>query len=85
MIFYLFIFILLLSYLGEAHSLEVEKVLFKEKSKFQEVLIFEVCILTLQIYYLLFACILLPYNCFIKLVHVNSLSAVLNIWESACT
>ena len=42
MIFYLFIFILLLSYLGEAHSLEVEKVLFKEKSKFQEVLIFEV-------------------------------------------
>lgn len=27
---------------GEAHSLKVEKVLFKDKSDFQEVLVFEV-------------------------------------------
>ncbi|KAI3492916.1 hypothetical protein L1887_42411 [Cichorium endivia] len=27
---------------GEAHSLKVEKILFKEKSKYQEVLVFEV-------------------------------------------
>ena len=35
-------FFFFLSYLGEAHSLVVEKVLFKEKSEYQEVLVFEV-------------------------------------------
>lgn len=28
---------------GEAHSLKVEKILFKRKSEYQEILVFEVC------------------------------------------
>lgn len=30
------------SLVGEAHSLEVERILYKEKSEYQEILVFEV-------------------------------------------
>lgn len=34
--------------LGEVHSMKVEKILYKEKSDYQEVLVFEVCYFPLQ-------------------------------------
>lgn len=63
--------------LGEAHSIKVEKILFKEKSDYQEVVVFEV-------WHLLVTFLNFTY----KLEVINTylfFLAVINIWEGSCT
>jgi hypothetical protein len=43
--FFLISVVVLFSYIGEAHSLKVEKILYQGKSPYQEVLVFEVLVI----------------------------------------
>lgn len=80
---FIFIFLFLI---GEAHSLKVEKILYKGKSEFQEILVFEVWDSCLGWLHLVVYITCVPsFNLNFLINDVIPFYAVLNLWKSACS